>query len=152
MLRACLLALALALPAAPAVADRVSRADAAEIRTVIHRQIEAFKRDDAQGAFALTSPGVQQAFRTPEKFLDAVRIAYRAVYRPAAVVFLDLLVMGDDVVQQVQITDRAGTHWVAYYAMQRQRDGSWKANGCHLVPPVKTIPAVHRILPRAIPA
>jgi hypothetical protein len=145
MLRACVLALALALPGAPALADRVSSADAAEIRTVINRQIEAFKRDDAQGAFALASPGVQQAFRTPEKFLDAVRAAYRAVYRPAAVNFLELLVMGDDVVQQVQITDRAGTHWLAYYAMQRQRDGSWKANGCHLVPPVKTIPALHRI-------
>jgi hypothetical protein len=141
MLRACLLALAFALPAAPVAAERVSSADAAEIRTVINRQIEAFKRDDARGAFALASPGVQRAFRTPEKFLDAVRVAYRAVYRPAAVSFLDLLVMGDDVVQQVQITDRAGAHWVAYYAMQRQRDGSWKANGCHLVPPVKTIPA-----------
>ena len=153
MLRHCLLGLALALPAWPAAADRVSSADAAEIRAVINRQIDAFKRDDAQGAFALASPGVQQAFRTPEKFLDVVRVSYGAVYRPTAVAFLDLLVMGDDVVQQVQVTDRAGTHWVAYYAMQRQRDGSWKANGCHLVPPVKTIPALHRIpLLTTIPA
>jgi hypothetical protein len=141
MLRNCLLGLALALPAWPAAADRVNSADAAEIRTVINRQIDAFRRDDAQGAFALASPGVQQAFRTPEKFLDVVRLSYGAVYRPTAVAFLDLLVMGDDVVQQVQVTDRAGTQWLAYYAMQRQRDGSWKANGCHLVQPVKTIPA-----------
>ena len=141
MLRNCLLGLALALPAWPAAADRVNSADAAEIRTVINRQIDAFRRDDAQGAFALASPGVQQAFRTPEKFLDVVRLSYGAVYRPTAVAFLDLLVMGDDVVQQVQVTDRAGTQWVAYYAMQRQSDGSWKANGCHLVQPVKTIPA-----------
>ena len=141
MLRTCLLGMALMLPAWPAAADRVSSADAAEIRAVINRQIDAFRRDDAHGAFALVSPGVQQAFRTPEKFLDAVRIGYRAVYRPSAVAFLELLVMGDDVVQQVQVTDRAGTHWVAYYAMQRQRDGSWKTNGCYLVQPLKTIPA-----------
>jgi hypothetical protein len=141
MLRNCLLGLALALPAWPAAADRVNSADVAEIRAVINRQIDAFRRDDAQGAFALASPGVQQAFRTPEKFLDAVRVGYRPVYRPAAVAFLDLLVMGDDVVQPIQLTDRSGTHWVAYYAMQRQSDGSWKANGCHLVQPVKTIPA-----------
>jgi len=153
MLRNCLLGLALALPAWPAAADRVNSADAAEIRAVINRQIDAFRRDDAQGAFALASPGVQQAFRTPEKFLDAVRVAYRPVYRPSALAFLDLLVMGDDVVQQVQVTDRAGTQWLAYYAMQRQRDGSWKANGCHLVPPVRTIPALHRTHPeRTIPA
>ena len=43
--------------------------------------------------------------------------------------------MGGDVVQQVQVTDRAGGVWVAYYAMQRQSDGSWRTNGCHLVQP-----------------
>jgi len=108
---------------------------------VIHRQIDAFKRDDAKGAFALASPGVQQSFRTPEKFLDVIRMAYRAVYRPAGVAFLDLIVLGDEVVEQVQVTDRAGLVWLAYYAMQRQRDGSWRTSGCHLVQPARTFPA-----------
>jgi hypothetical protein len=83
---------------------------------------------------------VQETFGTPERFLDTVRVSYRAVYRPATVVFLDLAVMGHDAVQRVQLTDRTGTVWVAYYAMQRQRDGSWRTNGCHLVQPAKTIP------------
>jgi len=112
-----------------------------EIRAVIHRQIDAFRRDDARGAFALVSPGVQEEFGTPERFLDAVRASYRAVYRPASVSFLELMVMGGDVVQQVQVVDRAGSTWVAYYAMQRQRDGSWRMNGCHLVQPSRTISA-----------
>lgn len=148
------LAMLLLLMPAVCLADaRVTSADAAEIRAVIDRQIDAFKRDDAQGAFALVSPGVQQTFGTPQRFLDVVRLAYRAVYRPANVSFLDMLVMGDDVVQQVQVTDRAGTVWVAYYAMQRQGDGSWRTDGCHLVPPVRTYPAVNRIAPvRTIPA
>lgn len=30
--------------------------------------------------------------------------------------------------------------WVAYYSMQRQRDGSWRANGCRRVQPARTIP------------
>jgi hypothetical protein len=142
MLRILCLSLFLLLPAAAgASAERVTSADAAEIRAVIYRQIDAFKRDDAQGAFALVSPGVRQAFRTPEKFLDVVRMAYRAMYRPSAVSFMDMLVMGGDVVQQVQVTDRSGLVWVAYYAMQRQSDGSWKTNGCHLVQPSRTIPA-----------
>jgi hypothetical protein len=138
---AALLFLAAALPAAAGDGNRITGADAAEIRAVIHRQIDAFRRDDAQGAFALVSPEVRQTFGTPEKFLDVVRLAYRAMYRPASVSFMEMLVMGDDVVQPVQVTDRAGTVWVAYYAMQRQRDGSWRTNGCHLAPPVKTIPA-----------
>ena len=120
---------------------RVSGSDLAEIRTVINRQIEAFRRDDARGAFALASPSVQQSFGTPERFLEVVRMAYRAVYRPAKVAFLDLVVIGGDVVQQLQLTDRAGGVWLAYYAMQRQEDGTWRANGCHLVQPNRVIAA-----------
>ena len=143
MLRALFFCLAALLPlAAPAAADSgVTAADMEEIRGVIHRQIDAFRRDDAQSAFALVSPGVQQAFGTPERFLDTVRMAYRAVYRPTAVAFLELVVMGGDVVQPVQVTDRSGAVWVAYYAMQRQRDGSWRTHGCHLVQPSRTISA-----------
>ena len=137
-------ALAFLLAAAPAAAlaePRVNAADLSEIRAVIERQIEAFRRDDARGAFALASPGVQQAFGTPERFLDTVRSSYRAVYRPAAVSFREPVLIGEDVVQQVQLTDRSGAVWLAYYAMQRQRDGSWRTSGCHLAPPARTISA-----------
>jgi hypothetical protein len=132
----------LALWLAPAaLAAPVTAGDMLEIRAVIHRQIDAFRRDDARGAFALVSPGVQRAFGTPERFLDAVRSSYRAVYRPQSVAFLELVVMGDDVVQPVQLTDGSGSVWVAYYAMQRQQDGTWRTNGCHLVQPSRTISA-----------
>jgi hypothetical protein len=128
--------------AAPAAADKpITAGDLAEIRGVIHRQIDAFRRDDAPGAFALVSPGVQQTFGTPERFLDTVRTAYRAVYRPSALSFLELVVMGGDVVQPLQVTDHTGVVWVAYYAMQRQKDGSWRTNGCHLVQPSRIISA-----------
>ena len=143
MLKALLFSLAALLPGAAAAAPEgnVTPDDLLEIRAVIHRQIDAFRRDDAQGAFALASPGVQQAFGTPERFLDTVRMAYRAVYRPSALSFLELVVIGGDVVQPVQVTDRSGAVWVAYYAMQRQKDGSWRTSGCHLVQPTRTISA-----------
>jgi hypothetical protein len=134
-------ALVLCLSLAPAWAEAgVTAEDLAEIRAVIHRQIDAFKRDDARSAFALASPDVQEAFGTPERFLDVVRVSYRAVYRPSAVTFLGLTVIGRDAVQQVQLTDPAGAIWHAYYAMQRQKDGSWRTSGCRLVHPAKTIP------------
>ena len=128
--------------AGPCRAERsVSGADAAEIRAVIHRQIDAFQRDDAPGAFALATPSVQHTFGTPEKFLDVVRMAYRAVYRPANVAFLEMQVLDGEVVQPLKVTDRSGRVWVAYYAMQRQHDGSWRTGGCYLSAPVKTFPA-----------
>jgi hypothetical protein len=39
------------------------------------------------------------------------------------------------------VTDRSGAVWVAYHAMQRQKDGTWRASGCHLVQPARTISA-----------
>ena len=135
--------LVLASGVAGAAERPVSGADLAEIRAVIHRQIDAFQRDDASAAFALASPSVQFAFRTPERFMDVVRMAYRAVYRPARVAFLELVVLESErVVQHVQVTDRAGAVWLALYAMERQQDGSWRANGCHLIQPAaRNIPA-----------
>ena len=141
MLKALFFSFAVLLPGVSAANSGVSASDMNEIRGVIHRQIDAFRRDDAPGAFALVSPGVQQTFGTPERFLDTVRIAYRAVYRPSAVSFLELVVMGGDVVQPIQVTDHTGIVWVAYYAMQRQKDGSWRTNGCHLVQPSRIISA-----------
>jgi hypothetical protein len=142
LLRALIFSLAVVLPGVSAALESgVTAADMSEIRGVIHRQIDAFRRDDAHGAFALVSPGVQQVFGTPERFLDTVRMAYRAVYRPAALSFLELVIMGGDVVQPVQVTDHSGAVWVAYYAMQRQTDGSWRTNGCHLVQPSRSISA-----------
>ena len=78
----------------------------AEIRAVIHRQIDACVVD-----------------------------------QPVRVVFLQLVVMAPEVVQQVRVTDRAGAVWLAYYAMERQQDGTWRTHGCHLVQPVRTISA-----------
>ena len=140
MLRLLLAGMALALPALCwAGSGSVSAADVAEIRQVIHRQIEAFRRDDAHGAFALAAPAVQKVFGTPERFLETVRASYQPVYRPATVAFQDLMVIGPDVVQRVALTDGAGVHWLAYYAMQRQDDGTWRASGCRLVTPGRTL-------------
>jgi hypothetical protein len=141
LLKALFFFFAVLLPGVSAGNSGISASDMNEIRGVIHRQIDAFRRDDAPGAFALVSPGVQQTFGTPERFLDTVRTAYRAVYRPSAVSFLELVVMGGDVVQPIQVTDHTGIVWVAYYAMQRQKDGSWRTNGCHLVQPSRIISA-----------
>src|ERR1700741_773019 len=102
LLRIAMLALA-AVVSLPALANgRVTGSDLLEIRAVINRQLDAFQRDDASGAFALASPGVQQAFGTPQRFLDVVRMAYRAVYRPGRVSFLEPMVLSGDVVPPVQ--------------------------------------------------
>jgi hypothetical protein len=99
---------------------RVTSAGLAEIRAVIHREIETFR------TCARQAPGA-------------------AATTPTAVSFLDLMVMGgEDVVQQVRVTDHAGAVWLAYYAMQRQKDGGWRTSGCHLVPSARTVSAAYQ--------
>ena len=125
---------ALLLLLAPSVGygQSVSAADARAVRTVIEAQLEAFRRDDAPRAFSYAAPGIRDSFGTPEKFMAMVREQYAVVYRPRSVSFEEPLLVGDDLVQPVRMTDGYGHAWMAIYPMARQPDGSWRINGCHL--------------------
>ena len=118
----------------------LSHSEERRCSTDIHVEARAVALIDRPWPRATAVPApFEHLFRA--EYARVVRIAYRAMYRPANVSFLSLLVMGEDVVQPVQVTDRAGAVWVAYYAMQRQHDGSWRTSGCHLAASVRTIPA-----------
>jgi len=110
----------------------VPAADAGAIRQVIEAQIAAFRRDDAEAAFALATPGIRATFGTAANFLEMVRSAYAVVYRPRSLQFEAPVVVDGEVVQAVRMTDAEGRAWIALYPMQRQPDGSWKTNGCQL--------------------
>jgi hypothetical protein len=92
-------------------------------------------------AWAVVSDADLAEIRGAIERQTAVRSASCPVYQPAAVRFRDVMKFGDDVVQQVQVTDRSGAVWLAYYAMQRQPDGRWRSSGCRVVPPARTISA-----------
>ena len=132
LLRRLLLALALTAAVGSVRAQEVSAADGAAIRGVIGRQIEAFRRDDAAGAFAFASPGIQGMFGTPERFLDMVRRAYPAVHRPRSVEYRELTREGGRIVQQVELTGQDGQPQLALYEMERDGD-TWRIAGCTLV-------------------
>lgn len=94
--------------------------------------------------FLALVPGWAQAVVTAADLAEIRAVIHRSgacvVERPAQLTFLQLTVMGSDAVQQVQLRDGSGALWHAYYAMQRQTDGTWRTNGCRLVQPAKTIP------------
>jgi len=128
-----LVVLLLLLLAGPAWAQpAVSADDEAAIRNVITRQIDAFKRDDGDAAYAFASPGIQRQFGDPRRFLDMVRRAYPAVHRPRSVDFAELLVGDGTVVQQVELVGPNGEAELALYSMQRDAAGQWRIDGCTL--------------------
>lgn len=127
--------LVLALPVllAAASAFAVEDADRAQGRDVIGRQIEAFRRDDADGAFAFAAPAIREMFGTGEAFLDMVGRGYPPVHRQRSYSFGETRDLGDGFEQAVAIQDEAGVDWDAVYTFERQPDGTWKIAGCRLV-------------------
>ena len=104
--------------------------DRGAIRVVIEEQLAAFQRDDDSAAFGLASPSIQQQFQSPANFMRMVRGGYQPVYRPRDVQFGEIEIVGDSIIQRVELIGPDGVPALAHYVMQRQPDGSWKINGC----------------------
>jgi len=106
----------------------------AAIRDVISRQLQAFSRDDADGAFAFASPGIQDQFGSPGNFLEMVRRAYPPVHRSRSAEFTGLTVVDDVPIQRVELIGPDGTAHLALYSMEWDSAGLWRISGCVLVP------------------
>jgi hypothetical protein len=113
--------------------DSIPPADAAAIRQVIQGQMDAFKADDWNAAFAYASPGIQTRFQSPQIFSQMVTQAYQPVYRPRGVEFREVKASEFGPTQEVLVVGPDGLSYLAYYTMEKQADGSWRINGCYLV-------------------
>lgn len=121
------------LAAWPAGAEDVaSPAARAAIHAVIARQIEAFRHDDGAAAFALASPHIQALFGSAEGFMAMVRHAYQPVYHPQSVTFGPIGSDHGQVTQDVDLIGPDGRSARAHYTMEREKDGSWRIDGCAL--------------------
>lgn len=112
----------------------LSADDEAAIASVIQDQLAAFKDNDAELAFSLASPTVQNKFQTAEQFMAMVRAEYETVYRPQSVNFEDIGWIRGKPIQAVTILGPAGEWMTAYYQMEKQADATWRIAGCVLVP------------------
>ena len=128
-----ILAILVCLAGAPVARADPSVADATAIHTVIASQLDAFRRDDADGAFAFAAPSIQSLFGNPGTFLAMVQKAYRPVYRPRSVDFSTLSDDSGEVVQLVELIGPDGLAYTARYTMEREADGSWRISGCSLL-------------------
>jgi hypothetical protein len=132
--RSILLAAMLLAGAALTRADEpVAPADAAAIQQVIQGQMNAFKADDWNAAFAFASPGIQTKFENAQVFSQLVTQAYQPVYRPRGVEFREIKASEFGPTQEVFVVGPDGLSYLAYYTMEKQADGSWRISGCYLV-------------------
>lgn len=107
-----------------------------EIHDVISAQLEAFKRDDAQAAFSLASPDIQEQFGSAENFINLVREQYQPVYRSKSAEFQPIVEMDgvEGLVQPVVVTGADNITVLAVYMVEQQTDGAWRISGCLLYP------------------
>lgn len=103
-----------------------------DIRQTIRSQLDAFKSDDFATAYDYASPTIKNVFRNPEMFGHMVQHGYPMVWRPGAVVFLDLEEREGRQFQPVMIEDRSGKVHVLEYKMI-QIDGQWQIDGVRLL-------------------
>lgn len=111
----------------------LNESDRLAIRSAIEKQLQAFQQDDAAQAFVFASPDIQDQFRTPENFMQMVKNAYQAVYRPRSVLFENLTLIKGIPAQPVLLLDAKGSLAKAIYLMEKQADSSWRIHGCYLV-------------------
>lgn len=113
--------------------EAVAPADAAAIQQAIQGQMNAFKIDDWNAAFAYASPTIQTKFQSPQIFSQMVTQAYQPVYRPRGVEFREIEGSEFGPTQEVFVVGPDGLSYLAYYTMEKQADGSWRISGCYLV-------------------
>jgi len=128
----CLAAFALALVLALA-AGLPARAEepADSIRAVIVAQLDAFRANDLEGAYAHASPMIQSIFRNPQIFGQMVESGYPMIWRPSHFEMLGLTPIPSGQVQTVLFQDRQGRFHEADYEM-RLIGGEWRINGVRL--------------------
>ena len=118
-----------------AQAQDVSDADRTAIRDIIQSQVDAFRHDDGDAAFALASPSIRGMFGSSDIFMDMVRQGYQPVYRPQAFDFAEIVTLNGQVTQKVHVVGPDGRPVTAFYPMTQLPDGSWRINGCYLQAP-----------------
>lgn len=116
-----------ALPAATLPA-----ADVEAIHQAVQRQLDALKKGDAAGAFALTTDDTRNRLGTPDKFLQVIKEQYDPVYRHRLAMLSTIHVINGKVYQLVRLTDQESHVWVAIYAVNKDKQGAWKIDGCEL--------------------
>ncbi len=114
-------------------AQRIPDADGAAIRSTIERQVDAFRADDGERAFAFADDNIRAMFGDSARFMAMVREGYAMIYRPRGFVFGEAEERGDIVAQIVEFDGLDGTSAVFLYEMRRQPDGGFRIAGVYLL-------------------
>ena len=110
------------------VPDRTAQA----MQTIISAQIDAFRNDDADAAYAYASPAIKMRFPTASRFVSMVQEGYPAVYSPQSFTFLETAMTPRGPAQRVEFVGMDGQVWGGIYTFLEGDDGGLTISGVFL--------------------
>lgn len=113
----------LAFQADPAL--QAVQATSTAVRSVIERQIDAVRKQDANSAFAVVAPKLKQQFANGKTYLNVIKAQFPAIADARLVAFGDLRETSFGTAQLVTISDARGEPWVAFFLMDQDK-GEWR--------------------------
>jgi phage/plasmid primase-like uncharacterized protein len=122
-MRALAVGFLIALGATPAIA--VERTDVTAVRLTIQQQMNALKQDDASTAFAIVSPKLKARFSDSSSFMAMVREQFPVIVNPQLVSFDEIRQTSYGLTQMVRLVDSKGEPWLAFFIMDRGKNGRW---------------------------
>ena len=115
-----------------AFAQSISPLQSEQVKDVISDQLKAFVEGDGQRAYSHATPGLQKIFPTIEGFMTMVERGYAPIYRSSTHDFGRSSIRGNQIYQELILTDQKGKTWQSIYVMEQQNDGSWKIGGVQM--------------------
>ena len=97
----------------------ISESDKAMIRQLIEQQLQAFQQDDAETAFALTSPTIQGKFARQD-FMTILSDRYNSLVKPRSIMFRGFTLVNDYPAMVSTIMDRQGNLAQGIFVVQHQ--------------------------------
>ena len=112
--------------------DSVAPALAERMQAIIAAQIDAFRKDDAEAAYAFAAPSIRMRFPDPARFVSMVQEGYPAVYRPRSFTFEGTAMTPRGPVQRVEFVGLDGQVWAGLYTFLEAEDGALSISGVFL--------------------
>jgi len=110
----------------------ISESDKTTIRQLIEKQLQAFKQNDDEVAFSLTSPTIQRKF-AQQDFINMIENKYNAILKHRSIMFRGFTLINDFPALVATLMDQDSNLAQAIFVVQHQRDYSWRIHGYELV-------------------
>lgn len=110
----------------------ISESDKTLIRQLIEKQLQAFRDNDFETAFSLTSPKIQSKF-SQQDFIQAIRSRYLAIVESRSIMFGGFTLVKNFPALISMVMDQQGSLVKILFIVQHQQDYSWRIHGYDLV-------------------